>query len=45
MGDGIGFGLSSMAVCSENWDNLIGGKNVNRRPKTAPSTGFNGITR
>ena len=41
-GDGIGSGLSSMG---RSWDALVGGKNVNKRPKTTPSTGSDGITR
>ena len=31
--NGIGFGLSSMAVFSKSWDDLVGGKNVNSKAK------------
>ena len=33
--DAIGLGLSIMG---QSWDTLIGGENVNRRPKMTPST-------
>ena len=40
-GEATETGLSSMG---RSWDDLVGGENVNRRPKTTPSTGSDDIT-
>ena len=41
MSDATETGLSSMG---QSWDALLGGENVNRRPKTTPSTQTDVIT-
>ena len=40
-GDAIGLDLLSMG---QSWDALLSGENVNRRPKTTPSTRADVIT-